>query len=289
MDSPIPVFTRWFPWRSTDGEAPAQLGTLLRKVGCYLLARFESDPPAGPANPAHPSVFYIGETHGSSASLAGRLGAFGNSAGFHGDQWSGHYAAWQYPHRIDNVIVGPGSHGNGYHTSSKHVYFALCTVPEDLPAHLHGLFPTAIEQQSLWLYAHENKTLPKLNNSGRRDPSAAPSMPTLSDSVLSAILACQADRSAATDAACHIAQTLARAMRYDGRVKTNAVTYGAWHGAERTLEAGSWLYLGWYEGDPTAVTLGVYRGEKAIYEGGAARTREDLVMMLQAFWYAWNA
>lgn len=289
MSFPTPTFTPWFPWRFIDGGTPADLDAKLRKVGCYLLARFDGEPPAGPADPASPSVFYIGETHGVSGSLWVRLGAFGNSAGFYGDQWNGHYAAWQYPHRIEHVIRGPGRDGNGHHTSSEHVYVAVCPVPEGLPAHLHGLFPTAVEQQALWLHAVANAGIPKLNNTGRRVPRSVPAMPDLAEADLAALLAWSTNRDLGAAAACRVAQTIARAMRYDGRLKTNAVSYGAWHGAERKLEDATWLYLGWNEHERTAVTLSVYHHDTPIHDGGAARTRDELRAMLQAFWEAWHA
>lgn len=289
MSLPTPVFTPWFPWRYIDDGAPAELAAQLWRVGCYLLARFEGDPPAGPADPANAAVFYIGETHGVSASLAGRLGAFGTSAGFYGDQWNGHYAAWQYPHRIADVIRGPGRDGNGHHTKSDKVYVAVCAVPSDLPAHLHGLFPTAVEQQALWRHTVANAELPKLNNTGRRPARSVPALPPVADAELDAVLAWSADRAAGEAAACAIAQGLARAMHYSGRLKTKAVAYGAWRGAERQLEEGTWLYLGWNVRDPGAVTLSVYRGDTPVHDGGAARTREELVAMLQAFWEAWHA
>jgi hypothetical protein len=291
MAFPTPIFTEWFPWRFIDGGAPADLDTKLRRVGCYLLARFDGDPPAGHAEPANPRVFYIGETHGNTTSLRGRLLQFGTSAGLYGGQWNGSYAAWRYPREFPIDVVGEGEGGAGKACSSKHVYVALCAVPDEVPRHLHGIFPTAVEQHALWRHAEFSgrNEIPVLNNSGRRATRVVPAMPVLADVDLSALLAWRTDRENGEAAALRISQMFALALGYDPDVTTTIRPYGCWRGAERALEKGDWFYVGWSERDAAAVTLSVYRGHRPLYDGGAARTRDELRAMLQAFWEAWHA
>jgi hypothetical protein len=287
MPLPIPAFTPWFPWSHIDGGTPADIAEKLRKVGCYLLARFDGDASPGPADAANPAVFYIGETHGNSTSLWGRLGAFGTSAGFYGGQWNGHYGAWGYPDLFPQDVVGTGKGGAGKSCSPQHVFVALCPWPGGMPPHLRGIFPTAIEQQALWRHAETNSDLPKLNNSGRVRSSIA-SMPTVTDAELDAVLASATSPAAANVTVGDIAQRLATKMGYAASRKSRLATYGRWRGAERILGR-EYLLIGWNDADPDAVDLRVYHVQRCVYDGGAARTRDELRAMLDTFWSAWHA
>jgi hypothetical protein len=167
MDFPVPVFTEWFPWSQIDANTQPAIDALLRLTGCYMLARFTGNPPAGPAQPQQQEIFYIGETHGRTTSLWKRLEAFGNSAGFYGGQWPGHYAAWGYPDAFPKDVLGDNADGNGKSCTSERVWVAVCVCQPAIPAYLRGLFPTAIEQQALWAYTAANHDLPCLNNAGQ--------------------------------------------------------------------------------------------------------------------------
>lgn len=290
MTLPVPEFTPWFPWSYLDGATPPDIAVKLRQVGCYLLARFDGEPPEGPADPADPKVFYIGETHGNTTSLWGRLSAFGNSAGFYGGQWNGHYAAWRYPDLFPEDVLGVGVEGQGKSCSSGHVFVALCPWPGGMAECFRGIFPTIIEQQVIWIHTEANGQIPRLNNSGRvqdHPAPAAPPMPEIPDPELDDALARATRPQAAEHAVMSIAQRLAVGMEYDPNRAAQMARYGNWSGAERRL-GNEYIYIGWSDATPGEVTFAVYRRNTCLYDGGSAGTRDDLRNLLQAFWNLWS-
>jgi hypothetical protein len=107
------------------------------------------------------------------------------------------------------------------------------------------------------------------------------------DDELDAALAPATDRPRAEAAATSIVQRLAVAMHYSPTRRAGLTRYGDWSGAERVLGR-ECLYLGWYVADLSAVALRVDEGDTPVHDGGAARNRDELRAMLQAFWEAWH-
>ncbi len=287
MPIPTPAFSPWFPWSDINGAPPAATAALLRQVGCYLLARFNGVPPAGAALETEPGIFYIGETHGNTTSLWGRLAGFGTSAGFYGGQWSAHYAAWGYPARFPADDRGGGEDGAGRSCDAGRVFVAVCAWPGTMPIQLRGVFPVVIEQQAIWNFAEANGAIPALNNSGRVNIRPPIPMPEITDSELDAALGRVRDPTAAQGAVMAIAQRLAVGMKYAATRRTGFETYGAWRGAKRVLGKED-LYIGWMSAVPNEVTLSVYKGNLALYDGGAHSTRQSLRAAFEDFWAAWN-
>jgi transposase InsO family protein len=115
-------FSSWRPWRDVNDRARKEVNN----TGAYLLARFEEQPPNGPADPACADVFYIGKSHGRTNYLQSRLRQFGDSARYWGEQRSGHYAAWEYPKLYKEDRVTPPT--KGPMTASAHVVDCCCDV-----------------------------------------------------------------------------------------------------------------------------------------------------------------
>ena len=287
MPFPTPTFTSWFPWSHIDGVAPIDIAASLRQVGCYLLARFDAAPPTGPANPADPNVFYIGETHGNTTSLRGRLTSFGNSAGFYGGQWWGHYAARRYPVVFEQDVLGPGEEGAGKSCTSEHVFIALCAWQGGMNPAFRGIFPSFVEQQAIWLHTEANGEIPALNSSGRVRVAQVEPLPTIPDTELDEALSRATEPAVAAAAVQAIAQRLAVGMGYT-RTRSPAMSrYGGWNGAERRL-GNEYLYIGWWDAAPGEVTLSVFRRNACLYDGLSAGTQADLGDQLQAFWDYWT-
>jgi hypothetical protein len=70
----------------------AELAGIKDYGGVYLLAWSVNEPSRTLLQRA-PQVEYIGETYW----FKGRMGGFGNSAGFWGDRTNGHSAGWRWP------------------------------------------------------------------------------------------------------------------------------------------------------------------------------------------------
>src|SRR4051794_38245079 len=95
-----PLGGRWFHWDEVEacfwpgaGKRSAAVDEGLAEIrhygGVYLLAWSQAAPRR--KNPQHvPTVKYIGETDW----FKGRMGGFGNSAGFWGPRAFGHSAGW---------------------------------------------------------------------------------------------------------------------------------------------------------------------------------------------------
>lgn len=283
---PSPGFSPWYPWSALEANTPADLGAMLQQVGCYLLARFDIAPPTGAATPDQPEIFYVGETHGRTTSLSGRLTAFGNSAGFYGGQWNGHYAAWGFPRLFPQDVSGPGRDGAGSACSPARVHVALCPWPSGLPQHLRGLFPTAVEQRALWAYATARGDLPALNNSGRTRLASIPTQPTITNGEVEALLDHAAFPQQGKEAALAVTQRLALGLGYSTSRQATIVRYGRWEGAVRRL-GNDYLYIGWYDSRPGGVTLSVYRKTRCLHDGGSAPAHEAVLEQVATFWDNW--
>jgi hypothetical protein len=298
MDIPTPKFTDWFAWSKLDRETPQDLAGHLREVGCYLLARFAEAPPTGSADPSDPHVFYIGETHGNTTSLWGRLMCFGNSAGFYGGQWNGHYAAWGYPKEFTQDDRGPGEGGAGRRTDASRVFFALCAWPGSHPHPLRGVFPVLVEQQAIWAHAADarNGAIPRLNNSGRVPAAKGVTPPALSEDDLCAAMKVGRNADARKKSVATVVDALATTLDADGRCKSWPATYGTWEGVERKLYGNVYLYLGWRATQPEVLTLSVYQGAEGSSwaciwgeeEDGAAdpAALRSLLLKLWSWWHA---
>lgn len=77
-------FSPWTPWSARNGIEG------VKRHGVYLLARFETDPPAH-VDLTDPSIFLIAETHDQD--LQARWSQFHQTA-FHGKD--GHYGGWNF-------------------------------------------------------------------------------------------------------------------------------------------------------------------------------------------------
>ena len=178
------AFKGWVAWSDlftkklkrrplTDGHPFTESD--LDTVGSYLLARFPTPEEARAAIPeaADRHVFYIGETHGATTSLAGRLKGFGKSAGFAGTQAKGHYAGWWYPWRFPETRAF-----DAVRTSTAELYVAIQPYP--YPAAYtaaRGAFPLIIEGKAIWRHVSICGELPALNNKGRSGTAARAPLP----------------------------------------------------------------------------------------------------------------
>lgn len=298
MPIPPPLFSPWFSWSLLDRGTPSHLAAQLREVGCYLLARFDGSPPDGEADPADPSVFYIGETHGNTTSLWGRLMCFGNSAGFYGGQWNGHYAAWGYPRTFPQDDRGPGEEEAGRRTDPSRVFVALCAWPGTLPRPLRGVYPVVIEQQAIWAHAADprNNGVPRLNNSGRVTSASTVSPPEFSGHALTSALRADVPEAARSAHLTALVDVLAAGLDGNRNCKSWPATYGKWQGVERKLYKNVFLYLGWSSVQPESITLSVYQGAEGSSwacmwgeDKDGASDREALRALLLELWSWWHA
>lgn len=273
---PEPSFSGWHPWSEVvAGRVPG-----LRDVGTYLLARFVGGAPTD-FDPTAEEIFYIGEAHGRTRSLAARLDDFGRSAGFLCVRSDGHYAAWQYrdtfPDDMDEGVINPAS-----------VYVAICPAPQyqKAPA-ARGVFPLLVESMMLWQYTVRHGRLPALNSSGgghevRPCPDFDP-----------ALLSSVAERLDRADAAAALLHEIAVALGYAPTRKTWVWTQDGLTGIERHLGGEYWLQLGWAP-DATGVQLWIERmrhgGENWFGDGadeGVAKTGAELQARISLLWTRW--
>jgi hypothetical protein len=235
-------------------------------------------------------IVYIGETHGTTCSLWGRLVCFGNSAGFYGKgQRNGHYAAWGFPYLLgaNGREVAKGI----WKCEPDNVWVAVSAwKPGAIAEECRGLFPTAVEQRALWAYTIRWKDLPRLNNTGRVPVRPVPPMPPVTDEEVHALLAWSKAPGAAEQTAKKLADRLAAAMKYEGTGArlVSPGEYGLWTGIERKLGKAEYLYLGRSEFDPSAVTLTAFERDHCSVDAGQSRTPAEVRAAIKQFWDYWS-
>jgi hypothetical protein len=154
---------RWFTWGTLWEENQA----LLKHLGVYVIA-WSDGPPSPVPRGTEEQVVYIGETHGRTASLANRLGQFGNSAGIIAPPKDGHYAALSFRLRL-GLDAAPGAALSA--EDRARIFVALCPAPAELHGEsrqrdLRGILPGLWESQLLWDFTRERGHLPLLNSAG---------------------------------------------------------------------------------------------------------------------------
>jgi hypothetical protein len=275
VSDPEPAFSGWHSWSEVAaGRAPG-----LSEIGTYLLARFTDAAPTA-FDPTAEEIFYVGETHGRTRSLAARLGDFGRSAGFSGPRANGHYAAWSYKDSF------PQDWRDEEADSSK-VYVALCPAPRDLPSPAaRGVYPLLVEAMMIWRYTVRHTHLPELNSSGSGHE--LPTFPAFDADLLQAV----AEQANADEAVERLMQDIAVALRYTRNRRTWRSNASGLVSIERVLGGKYRLRLTWREG-----VAGVHMrligsdhtwfGDNA--DEGLAASAAELKARLELLWKRWHS
>jgi hypothetical protein len=141
---------RWYHWSEVEacfwpgpGRKSRSIDEVLAEVlflgGIYLLAHSKRAPQQ--LSPNSKNVKYIGET----GEFKRRMGQFGASAGFFGEQRAGHSAGWRW---------NWGQHD---------LWMCFVPVGQNLPGHLAGGLRFWAEAQALDVYYREYSRLPEVN------------------------------------------------------------------------------------------------------------------------------
>ncbi|MES2641042.1 MAG: hypothetical protein V4850_16245 [Myxococcota bacterium] len=287
---------RWIPWREIAQRTLPQL----ERRGAYVIARMDADTAASAPDvtlcldDGERGVVYIGESHGRTASLGGRLFDFGSSAGF-SVGLDRHYAASGF-----RDLAGARQ---GSRVVSDDVYVALFPVPERDPIvrdrpDAPGVLPALYEATLLWAFVERHGHVPRLNNAGNhggadivkaaRDLAAG-----LAAADIAALLQARANPAAGYAAAARLAEDIAvtgwgygagaRVYRDGGNEPS------CWSG--RHLGGGTYAYVGWRNADGF-VFVSIWKGNTECVFGaddeGAVPDESSFRALVERLYVRWR-